>query len=94
MQTSDAWDDLNGCSGSRESNCAWSEVPRAMAPGSKLRITTRAGVKGQRTCSERRAAARVSFYVNDSQKMSNSLEYWTSQAPPPPQEKVAEYEVA
>jgi hypothetical protein len=91
VDTKETW--TGDCSGHAESSSSWTELPEALAPGSILGVTTKSAISGGATCSEHYVGAFTQMYVYGAQRLSNILNYWTSEKALSPSTKISDYEV-
>ena len=92
VNTKETWTD-NKCNGHAESTSSWTQLPPSIAPGSILEVTTETAISGGQTCAEHNVGASTMMYVYDTQRLSNTISYWTSEPAPSPAIKISNYEV-
>jgi hypothetical protein len=92
VNTKETWTD-NRCNGHAESTSSWTQLPSSIAPGSILKVTTTTAISGGQTCAEHYVGASTLMYVYGAQRLSNALDYWTSEPAPSPSTKISAYEV-
>jgi hypothetical protein len=92
VNTEETWTD-NRCNGHAESTSSWTQLPTSIVPGSILKVTTETAISGGQTCAEHNVGASTMMYVFGTQRLSNSISYWTSEPAPSPSVKISSYEV-